>query len=165
MELNDIIFEATKRLSFLVEGFDFSRRLNRAHEELDVLQAFFIKELETVRVSLWPIREAEEFVAKALDQIEIAQKSVTYFNFEDAHFHANSAHGFLSRLSVSVSMGSELEKLEKSTLWNGLTYGFGIAFVLYLVVFALVSIAVFFIMQKCDTALHERSRSSEIGHF
>lgn len=145
MEPEAIIFEATKRLGFLVDGFDFSRKLHRAHTEYEVLQAYFVRELEGIKSALWQMRDAEEFVAKALDHIELAQKSLNYFNFHDAHFHANSAHGFLSRLSVKMDLGEELETIEKGALWNGLTYGFGIAFLVYLAVFALVSIFVFFL--------------------
>lgn len=141
----ETIFEATKRLGFLVDGFNFSKSLHRAHTELEVMQAYFLKELEMVKSVLWPIRGAEEFVSKALDQIELAQKSVNYFNFHDAHFHANSAHGFLSRVASKMDLGDEVESIEKNALWNGLTYGFGIAFVVYLAVFALVSAIVFFV--------------------
>jgi len=145
MEPEEVIFDATKRLGYVVDGFNFSKGLHRAHTELEVLQAYFMKELEWIRGVLWPIKEAEEFVARALEQLELAQKSLNYFNFHDAHFHANSAHTFLSRISAEMSIGPELEKLEKTSLWNGLTYGFGIAFVLYLAVFALISFLFFLI--------------------
>lgn len=141
----ETIFEATKRLGFLVDGFDFSRKANRANAELEVLQAYFMKELEGVKNALWPIHEAEEFVAKSLNHIELAQKSLSYFNFHDAHFHANSAHGFLSRVGMQMSLEPEMVQVEKTALWNGLTYGFGIAFAVYLAVFALVSVLVFFV--------------------
>jgi len=145
MKPEETIFEATKRLGFLVDGFDFSRKLHRAHTELDVMQAYFMRELDGIKNSLWHMREAEEFVAKALDQIELSQKSLSYFNFHDAHFHANSAHGFLSRISMQGGMNLATRNAKEAALWNGLTYGFTIAFVLYLAAFALISVIFFFI--------------------
>ena len=143
MELEETIFNAVKRVGFLCDGFSFSSTLKRSHKELDVLQAFFMKESNGLKISLWPLREAEEFVDKAVKQLENVEKSLTHFDFHGAHFHANAAHGFLSRVAAHMSLSDELEEIENTTLWNGLTYGFGIAFLLYLTVFTSVFVLLF----------------------
>ena len=143
MEIEDTIFNAMKRIGFLSDGFDFSSRLKRPHKEMDVLQAYFMKEVSALRKSLWAFREAEEFIGKAVKQLEHVERSLTHFDFHGAHFHANAAHGFLSRVAAHMSLTDELEELENSTLWNGLTYGFGLAFVLYLLAFGSVFMVLF----------------------
>lgn len=131
-EFSETILGATKRLEFVSDGLMFSHGLEMAERELLGLKQFFLTELGSIRSSLEGYVEIDELITKSYKHLGEAEAFLESLQLHDAWHHTNAAHGFLARVSLGLAgMQKELDAVESSSWWSGLTWGSMLSFVLF----------------------------------
>lgn len=146
-EFEKVVLASTKRIRHLADGLEYAPKIKGFPRDFTALKEYFIHEIGASRKALWPFREEPDghFVDECTKSLEDAIKAVRERDFKKASFALNTAYGFLSRISISVSdLDDELHFVERAAWWKGISHGLMAGFALGFGAM-LVAAAIFFL--------------------
>ncbi len=144
-EFEKAVLASTKSIRHLADGLEYAPKIKGFPRDFTALKEYFVHEITATRKALWPFREEPDghFVDECTKSLEEGIKSVREQDFKKASFALNTAYGYLSRISISVSdLDEELHFVERASWWRGISHGMVAGFALGFGA-TLVAVAVF----------------------